>query len=59
MKHGLILRPLGNIIYLFLPFCIKPAELKTILGKTRFILDKLTVTGLNPEKNEFNKETGI
>ena len=33
LKQGIILRPLGNVIYLFLPLCIKEKELKVIISK--------------------------
>ena len=36
LKKNLILRPLGNIIYLFLPLCVKKKELKGILGRAYF-----------------------
>jgi adenosylmethionine-8-amino-7-oxononanoate aminotransferase len=38
LKHGLILRPLGNIIYLFLPLCIEKRELKEILNRTYAVI---------------------
>ncbi|MDD5595075.1 MAG: adenosylmethionine--8-amino-7-oxononanoate transaminase [Candidatus Omnitrophica bacterium] len=34
LKENLILRPLGNIVYLFLPLCINKRELSLILKKT-------------------------
>ena len=34
LKRHLVLRPLGNIIYLFLPLCIKERELEYILDNT-------------------------
>ncbi|MFH1541401.1 MAG: adenosylmethionine--8-amino-7-oxononanoate transaminase [Elusimicrobiota bacterium] len=34
LKNGIILRPLGNIIYLYLPLSIKKNEMFTILNKT-------------------------
>ena len=34
LKRGLVLRPLGHIIYLFLPLCVKERELDTILAAT-------------------------
>lgn len=38
LKNNLILRPLGNIIYLFLPLCIKKEELKDICKRARSVL---------------------
>ncbi|MCQ9207161.1 MAG: adenosylmethionine--8-amino-7-oxononanoate transaminase [Omnitrophica bacterium] len=34
LKRNIILRPLGNVIYLYLPLCIKEYELKFILAQT-------------------------
>jgi len=34
LRRNLILRPLGGIIYLFLPLCVKPKELDYILSST-------------------------
>lgn len=34
LKRNIILRPLGNIIYLFLPLCVKRDELEDILDRT-------------------------
>jgi adenosylmethionine-8-amino-7-oxononanoate aminotransferase len=34
LEEGLILRPLGNIIYLYLPLCITEGEMSIILEKT-------------------------
>jgi adenosylmethionine-8-amino-7-oxononanoate aminotransferase len=33
LRHNLILRPLGDIIYLFLPLSVKESELKDIISK--------------------------
>ena len=35
LKRGLILRPLGNVTYLFLPLCVTRDELREILQLTR------------------------
>lgn len=40
IKLGIILRPLDNIIYLFLPLCINTTDLKYIISKTYNILTK-------------------
>lgn len=40
LKERLILRPLGNIIYLYLPLCIKETEMTTVLEKTFNVLSK-------------------
>ncbi len=38
LKEGLLLRPLGNIIYFYFPLCIKEKEINTILNKTYKII---------------------
>lgn len=38
LKEGLILRPLGNIVYFFLPLCIKLEELYEVINRTYKIL---------------------
>ncbi len=43
LKEGIILRPLGNIIYLYLPLCIKETEMLTILEKTYRIIQKVVL----------------
>jgi len=42
LKKNLILRPLGNIIYLFLPLCIKRDELEDILDRTYTVIRSLS-----------------
>ncbi len=41
LRQGLILRPLGNIVYFFLPLCIRESQIKEVLNKTYSILKKL------------------
>lgn len=41
LKENLVLRPLGNIIYLFLPLSIKQDELKDISGKLHSVIKSL------------------
>jgi adenosylmethionine-8-amino-7-oxononanoate aminotransferase len=41
LKRNIILRPLGDIIYLFLPLCIKEGELKDILKRTRSVIESV------------------
>jgi len=43
LKRNLILRPLGNIIYLFLPLCIKMNEIEYIIDKTYSIIASLEI----------------
>lgn len=54
LKHGLILRPLGDIIYLFLPFCLTKTDLDEILAKTYFVINKLQeqVNGLKSTEEQ-------
>ncbi len=41
LKRKLILRPLGNIIYMFLPLCVKEKEIEYIIDNTRSIITSL------------------
>jgi len=41
LARNLILRPLGSVIYFFLPLCIKPKELEYILDETYRILEDI------------------
>ena len=41
LKQGLILRPLGSIIYFFLPLCIKKSQIIEALDKTYRIIKSL------------------
>lgn len=41
IELGLLLRPLGNVLYLMPPYCITEAELATIYQKIGLILDRL------------------
>lgn len=41
LKEGLILRPLGDIIYLFLPLCVTKTQLETILRKMLKVVKQL------------------
>lgn len=43
LKRHLILRPLGNIIYLFLPLCIKERELEYILDNTYNVIKSVKI----------------
>ena len=38
LEKGLILRPLGNVIYLWLPLCVTEEQLDEILEKTRQVI---------------------
>jgi adenosylmethionine-8-amino-7-oxononanoate aminotransferase len=41
LQKGLVLRPLGNIIYLFLPLCVRLSELEDILERTYTVVRKI------------------
>jgi len=41
LKNNLLLRPLGNIIYLFLPLVVNQPDLDEIFSKTRKVLDSI------------------
>ena len=43
LKQKLILRPLGNIVYLYLPLCIKTTQLQKILKRTYRIIKQLKI----------------
>jgi adenosylmethionine-8-amino-7-oxononanoate aminotransferase len=43
LARGLLLRPLGNVIYLFLPLCIKEKELAAVLDRTFEIIRDLKI----------------
>lgn len=40
LKHHLLLRPLGNITYFYLPLCTTKSEMKTILNSTWKVLSE-------------------
>ena len=42
LKEHLVLRPLGDIIYLFLPLCTRQAEMEDILKKTYTVIKSLS-----------------
>ncbi|MDP2766992.1 MAG: aminotransferase class III-fold pyridoxal phosphate-dependent enzyme, partial [Candidatus Methanoperedens sp.] len=42
LKEHLVLRPLGDIIYLFLPLCTSEAEIKDILTRTYSVIKSLS-----------------
>lgn len=41
LRQNIILRPLGNVIYLFLPLCIKKKEINEVLKKTYSVINSL------------------
>lgn len=41
LKRSIILRPLGDVIYLFQPLCIKPEELEYCLGAMRSVIEEI------------------
>jgi len=42
LKVGIILRPLGNIVYFYLPLCIRRSEIEKVLRKAFRVLKDLT-----------------
>jgi len=42
LEKGLLLRPLGDVIYLFLPLCIKREELDDVLRRTADVMRSVT-----------------
>ncbi len=49
LKEHLLLRPLGNITYLFLPLCVTKPQLRDILRRT-----KRLISGLNDLYRKYN-----
>jgi adenosylmethionine-8-amino-7-oxononanoate aminotransferase len=43
LKKNILLRPLGNIIYLFLPLCLKRKELADILNRSYRVIERIKV----------------
>jgi adenosylmethionine-8-amino-7-oxononanoate aminotransferase len=41
LKEGLVLRPLGSIIYFWLPLCVTKEQVKDILDRTERVLQRL------------------
>jgi len=41
LKEQLILRPLGNIVYFFLPLCVKEKEIKEVVNRAYSVIDSL------------------
>lgn len=41
LKKGLVLRPLGDVVYLFLPLCTRKRELEDILDRTYSVIKKV------------------
>jgi len=42
LKHGLILRPIGNVVYLYLPLSTRESELKDILKRMYKVLSSVS-----------------
>lgn len=52
LKHGLILRPLGDIIYLFLPLSVTIEEIRDILNRVGHIFEGLRTPPVKNCKND-------
>lgn len=46
LKENIILRPLGNIIYLFLPLCVKEKDIQYILDKMSLVMKTSSISYL-------------
>ena len=42
LKENLVLRPLGDVIYLFLPLCTRQSEIEDIFKKTYSVVKSLS-----------------
>lgn len=38
LRHGIMMRPLGNVVYFFLPLCVTAAEMDDMFGRLRVTL---------------------
>jgi adenosylmethionine-8-amino-7-oxononanoate aminotransferase len=47
LKRNLVLRPLGNITYFFLPLCIKKKELQDVLGRAYSLISSFPKTTIH------------
>jgi len=41
LQEGVLIRPLGNTIYIMPPYCITPIQLKKVYGVLQLIIDKI------------------
>jgi adenosylmethionine-8-amino-7-oxononanoate aminotransferase len=41
LERGFLLRPLGNVIYILPPYCIRPEELASVYHAIREVVDSL------------------
>ncbi len=41
LKHGIILRPLGNVLYYWLPLCVNGDDLREIVRRTKTVLENV------------------
>ena len=42
LKEGIIMRPLGNVLYFYLPLCVDRADIDRVLGKAKRVLRRMT-----------------
>ncbi|WP_128895183.1 adenosylmethionine--8-amino-7-oxononanoate transaminase [Longirhabdus pacifica] len=42
LKHGLVLRPLGDTLYLWLPLCTTTEQIADIMERTKAVIEKVT-----------------
>jgi len=43
LENNLLLRPLGNVIYFFLPACVRPGELEDIFSRAEHVLKSIII----------------
>ena len=43
LENNLLLRPLGNVIYFFLPACVRPGELEAIFSRAEHVLKSIII----------------
>ncbi len=41
LKHGIILRPLGNVLYYWLPLCVTADDIRDIVRRTKIVLESV------------------
>jgi adenosylmethionine-8-amino-7-oxononanoate aminotransferase len=39
LQHGIILRPLGDVLYYWLPLCVRPSDIHEIVQRTKAVLE--------------------
>lgn len=47
LRHGLVLRPLGDVLYYWLPLCVNAAQIADIIQRTALVLDRCLLNAGN------------